>query len=290
MRIGHRSNAKEAGAAPHRRGGIHFTYLLDGEPEALDNYSLSIVQFVEEYSTPRHRHNFEQVRVMLEGEFSYAPGAVQKEGSVGYFCEGGYYTQKGLGPSRTLLLQVAGPSGDGYMSHDTLRGGGAELDRIGSFDDGVYSWTDEQGCKHNKDGYEAVWEHVNGRPLRYVGARYTDPVIMHPEAFEFLEVQGADGAETRLLGKFQERGLTITQLRLKGGACFPAGDGERVWVYFAVAGEGRANGEPWGAESAIHVDPGEEITFEAETDSLFYAFGLPAFADARADFFTSVAA
>lgn len=279
MKIAHISNAKEGGAAPHRRGGLQFRYLLDGDPLASDNYSLFIVEFSDEYSTPRHRHNFEQIRVMLEGSFSFGPDKVQEEGTVGYFPEGGYYTQQGVGHARTLILQVGGPSGSGFMSHDILRKGGDELAKVGSFVDGVYTWRDVDGQKHNSDGYEAVWEHVHGRPVSYPKPRYADPVIMDPEAFSYLAVDGCPDVELRNLGRFHERGLEIRQLKIAAGSCYDFEARERGWLFFVLSGEGRCLGEPWGAESAFSVEQGETARIECTEESELYMFGLPAFGE-----------
>jgi hypothetical protein len=281
LQISHPTNAKEGGAAAHRRGGLHFRYLLEGEEGAKDNYSLFLVEFTEDYATPRHRHNFEQIRIMLEGAFSFAPGRVQEEGSVGYFCEGGYYTQQGVGDARMLLLQVAGPSGEGYMSHDALRKGGDELAKGGRFDDGVYIWKDDGGKTHKADGYEAVWEHVHGRPISYTEPRYADPVILNPSAFSYLPHPSCPGIEERSLGRFHERGLEVRQRRMARGSACSFAAGERGWLFFALSGEGRAGNEPWGAESAFALAPGEAVEISCSEDSEFYMFGLPAFGEAE---------
>lgn len=71
-------------AQPHRSGGVSFRHLLAGEEDSLDNYSLSLVDVAELYEAPRHRHNFEQVRVILKGSFGFGPAAVQ--GSTRFQC------------------------------------------------------------------------------------------------------------------------------------------------------------------------------------------------------------
>lgn len=281
MQIAHRATARQEGAAPHRGGGIHFTYLLDGDPAMKDNFSLSIIDFEDGYSTPRHRHNFEQIRVMLDGEFSFAPGKTQKPGSVGYFCEGGYYTQHGLGRSRMLLLQVAGPGGEPYLNHDLLREGGRQLAEVGAFDDGVYSWTDDTGRKHNQDGYEAVWQHVFDRPLSYCKPRYSEPLIMDPDAFGWIEDADADGVEHRTLGVFNERVTRLGMIRLAAGARWTIDDPAQGWLWYVIEGAGHANDEAWSAESALHVDLGERAVIEASSDTVAYTFGLPRFEERR---------
>jgi hypothetical protein len=134
---------------------------------------------------------------------------VQEPGSIGYFSEGTRYTQHGEGRSRTLLLQVGGASGSGYMGFDALQRGIATLRSCGTFADGVFTWTDENGTKRNQDGYEAVWEHVHGRAIEYPQPRYQAPVILEPEHFLWIDV--AAGVKMRRLGQFNERGLGISQ-------------------------------------------------------------------------------
>jgi hypothetical protein len=203
-------------AQPHRAGGVSFRQLLAGDDDAPDNFSLSLVDVAERYVAPRHRHNFEQVRVMLEGRFGFGPGAVQEPGSIGYFCEGTHYTQQGDGPSTTLLLQCGGASGAGYMGFARLRRGIREIAPRGSFQGGVFTWHDHDGKKHNQDGYEAVWEHEFRRPMRYPKPRYQAPVICEPRHFEWL--RWARGVGLKRLGCFNERGLGVAMWRLDGGA------------------------------------------------------------------------
>ena len=173
-------------------------------------------------ATGHHRHNFDQVRIVLEGSFGFGPGPgpglVQHAGSVGYFCEGTHYTQQGEGRSLTLLLQVGGPSGAGFMSRRQLRQGIATLRDKGEFHEGMFTWYDAQGIKHDKDSYEAVWEHVHRRPIQYAKPQYSAPVLMDPERFAWVPMPGREGIWLRTLGRFSERGLAITQLRLAAGA------------------------------------------------------------------------
>ena len=68
---------------------------------------------------------------MLSGSFQWEENSAQEEGSVGYFTEGTPYKQKGINDSRTLILQVAGASGSGYMSYAQLQSAIAELQKDG---------------------------------------------------------------------------------------------------------------------------------------------------------------
>lgn len=267
--------AERRGAAAHRGGGIAFVSLLTGQEGAPDNFDLMLVDMNEDYLTPRHRHNFDQVRIMLRGYFEWAPDTPQPEGSVGYFPEGTYYTQKGVGPSQTLVLQVGGGSGNGYMSNRQLQDGIAALQREGRFEDGIYTRVSPVGTRCNIDGYQAVWEHVYGQPLSYPQPRYQTPLIAFPEAFNWLPC-GA-GAFMRHFGTYNEVGLGVRQLRVDAGGYAEIGGDRHPNLFYVVQGEGNCAGQGYGARGAIRVDRMERATIHAYSDSLFYQFCLPVF-------------
>jgi len=277
MRISHFATAPRAGSSPHRPGGICFVNLLEGTPFARDNYLLTIVDIEDEFFAPRHRHNFEQVRIMLSGSMSFGPDQEQQAGSVGYFCEGTFYTQKGMGASRTLLLQVGGPSGSGYMSRAQMDGGIANLQKMGRFEQGVFSWTDETGQKHNRDGYEAAWEQAFGRPISYESPRYDAPLIMWPDRFAYVPVQGETGVASKMLGRFNERGLEIAQLRLAADARHVVVDGGQHRLFFVIDGHGDASGLPFERYDAFDVPRDATVTLTAASELELYVIGLPRF-------------
>jgi hypothetical protein len=278
MILNHKSNAEQTRDYPHRPAGISLTNLLQGADGAPDNFVFELVETNGEYFTPRHHHNFEQVRYMLKGDFEWAPGVKQEEGTVGYFCEGTYYTQKSVGHSIILSLQLGGASGYGFMSRRQLREGGEALAKTGTFHDGVYTWHDQAGRKHNKDGYEAVWEHVNGRKLEYPPARYDAPVILRPAHFAYLPMAGVEGVATKELGRFNERGLEIKQIRMDAGASYAVDGRSKSYLFFVLSGEGTANGELWGPQTALRVERDEVVTLATREAAEFYAIGLPTFA------------
>lgn len=260
-----------------RGGDIRFHDLLQGTQGAADNYGLQWVEVDTEFSTPRHRHNFEQVRILLEGEFGFGPGQVQTAGTVGYFCEGTYYTQAAEGRSVTLLLQVGGPSGQGFMNRAQLRAGIGELSREGTFHDGVYTWLDAAGKKHNQDSFEAVWERMHGRPVRYPKPQFEAPVLMTPERFDWLAVPDAPGVRVRPMARFHGRGLEIGQLALDAGTRHAVDARAQGRLLFCIDGAGTANGEGWHARTAIECSRGESVTLVAEQASSFWVLGLPVF-------------
>jgi quercetin dioxygenase-like cupin family protein len=258
-----------------RGGSIGFRDLMVGQEGSVNNYGLQMVHIDEAYSTPQHRHNFEQVRIMLEGAFSFGPGLEQHEGSVGYFCEGTYYTQKDMGKSITLLLQIGGPSQQGFMSRMQLRRGIEALSNQGNFADGVFTWHDSQGKKHNQDSYEAVWEHVHGRPVRYPKPQYRGPVLLEPERFAWREI--GQGVQRKHLGTFNEYGLQLSQIKLAAGVHLTLETSEQAQLLFCTSGEGSLGGSAYGRWSSAQVSRGESAILSASAVSEFYVFGLPDF-------------
>ncbi len=259
-----------------RGGNITFYDLMTGPEGSPNNYGLQIVQVPDLYTTPRHRHNFEQVRVMLEGSFGFGPDQIQHAGTVGYFCEGTYYTQHGEGASTTLLLQIGGPSGAGFMSRRQLRAGMQVLAAQGSFAGGVYTWHDDQGTKHNQDSYEAVWEHTFGRTITYPRPRYHAPVLLTTERFAWRPLAGTPQVQVRELGRFNDYGLAVAQWKLSPGAAWRCTAAQAL-LAFCDEGEGQVSGQSFGRWSTLGLDAQEEVLIQARTSCCFTAFLLPDF-------------
>lgn len=257
--------------------GVAFHDLLCGVEGAPDNHSLQLVEVSGGYTAARHRHNFEQVRVVLEGSFGFGPGLVQQPGSVGYFCEGTCYSQEGSGRSLTLLLQLGGPSGSGYLSRRQLCEGVAALRSRGEFSDNHFTWYDAQGMRYQKERYEAVWEHVNGRPIQYARPQYAAPVLIEPDRFAWVPATGRDGVWLRTLGRFNDRGLALTQLKIDAGMSLELPRGEQVLLLFCAQGGGVVEGRNYSRLTALRVEVGETPRIRAARDSLFYGFELPRF-------------
>lgn len=279
MKIAHYATAERTGASPHRPGGIRFINLLRGEEWTIDNFWFTIAEIDEEFFGPRHRHNFEQVRIMLEGESQFDTGRIQKAGSIGYFSEGTYYQQTGKGHSATLLLQVPGASAAPYMSARQLAEGAEALQEIGEFNDGVFTWFDARGRKRNKDSYEAIWRHIFGREIEYPKPRYEGPILFWPKRFAYLNDPRQPGVAVKRLARFNERGLDLRQVKLEAHARWMIDTSDAASLLFATQGTGRVGREAWLKYSAIHAERNDTLVIEAEEESEFYVLGLPAFDD-----------
>jgi hypothetical protein len=198
-------------------------------------------------------------------------------GVIGYFPEGTPYgPQSSSVSSLTLVLQFGGASGNGYMTQEQLEAGTAELKAHGTFEKGVFRRNEGEDGKRNVDGYQAVWEYVNKRPMNYPAQRYRDPIMMSPEHFEWVPVEGAPGVCEKLMGVFTERRCEARFLRLAPQARIRA-SGRKI--YFVLTGDGQVSGPVSGQAyrryTTVFSEQGEEAAFDAETPTEILAFGLP---------------
>lgn len=258
--------------SPHRGGFAENKRLLAGDPQSPDNFELSLVRVDGEYVTPRHRHNFDQVRYMVEGRFGVGPDSVLEEGTISYFPEGVRYTQQGLGTSVTLLLQFGGANGHGFMNYGDLDRGYSELCEKGEFSKGVYSWIGEDGQRHNADAYDAIWEHIKGIKPIYSECRYDSPIVMQPELFQWV-ASAEHGVEEKLLGIFSERRIGIAWLKVGVGATHQL---KPNTLYHQLRGNGEAAGALW--RDGTTVDPqGDVFDYTAHSESEFVLLDRPRF-------------
>jgi hypothetical protein len=224
--------------------------------------------------SPRHRHNFDQVRFQLEGTYDFASDGQMTPGSIAYFPEGTRYgPQKTVDPQTlTLVLQMGGASGNGYLAETAFQKGLEELKTKGTFKDGVFTREKAAGGKVNQDAYEAVWEHCNGRELVYPKERYAHALFMTPDNFEWIA--GSPGAASKLIGVYNERGTKLAFHRLDAGARLRLED-HSLW--FVWKGAGDASGKPWRQWSTFQTEPGERAEVRASEPSEILQMALPRF-------------
>ena len=260
----------------HREGSLAFKNLFKGDEGDPNNFRWVLSRNSGTYRSPHHRHNFDQVRFCVEGTANIAPGKTLNQGDVGYFPEGTPYgPQEDLHAHRlTLVLQGGGASGLGYMSAAQLRRGHEELERLGGFSGGRFR---RHGGSESRDSYEAIWEHVFGRPIAYPPQRYDEPILIRSAAFAWRR-NGAGNASRKLFGSFTERGTRLEMLRIEPGERAVLGEDGATTLAFAVCGRGRHNGERWSAHSAFRIAPGETVKLEGEEPAELFVITLPTIA------------
>jgi hypothetical protein len=132
--------------------------------------------------------------------------------------------------------------------------------------------------KRNVDGYQAIWEHVNGRPMDYPKPRYPQPIFMDPENYAWVPVAGVPGVAEKLLGVFTERRSETGLIKLDAGASYVArGKG----VYVVTRGAGAVGDEPLRPLTTLYLGPGEPATVTAREEIELLHFGLPNLAGLR---------
>lgn len=258
------------------RGGTFFARtLMEGEPGAPGNFALGLGRNEGDFFSPRHRHNFEQIRLAFEGGLDFAKTGKLAEGMVGYFPEGVSYGPQSQAEgqvSTALVLQFGGASGSGYLSREQVKAGMEDLNKYGEFKDGVFHRRDAKDGKVNLDGFQAIWEHVNQRPLVYPKPRYEAPVLMDPAHYDWVPVAGAPGVSEKVLGVFTERRAEVGFLKLEAGARHTVGG---RGLYFVLSGTGSLHGESFRRQTTLYLDSGERATFEAKEAAAIIHFGLP---------------
>lgn len=270
----------------HRGNGLKFKDLFRGDEGTPENYYFSVVRQRDFYS-PRHKHNFDQFRYALRNTVSISPDVILSEGELAYHPEGVHY-----GPQRdddgkdrdVLVLQFGGTSGQGYISFDQLAQTQAQLKERGRFEGGKYY--SEVDRIHGKDGFEATWEHHNGRPLVYPLPRFDNPIIVKPQNFGWKPYASSsvdEGVFYKNLGTFTERETRVQVLRIDAGKTWRLDAQNSIQLLYVLRGQGsvttqseKDSSETVQVESAIRLKPESEgILLHATSGMEILHFILP---------------
>lgn len=276
MKIVHAADIEQVSRqVKHREGQFRYRRLLTGVAGTPGNFVLEIVATTHDFFSPRHRHNFDQFRYQLEGEFDFDRNGKMKPGCLAYFPEGtAYGPQTSATHALTLTLQFGGASGNGYMSADQIEIGSAELKKKGVFEKGVYRLDEDIEGRRATDGYQAVWEFVNQKSMVYPKQRYHDPIIMYPDSFAWSEL--SRGIFVKPISSFTECGTRATFVRMAQGARWTF-DGRAI--AFVNSGAGSIQGAPFEAHTAALCEATEAVDIHATLEAELLLFHLPRFAD-----------
>ena len=250
MRVSTAAETGSEAVGSMREGKLDQKHLLFGVDGSPNNYDLNLgVTGSGGWRTPRHRHNFDQIRYVIEGTLPYSETESLPQGWVGYFPESVHYgPQERSEGLRTMVLQCGGASGQGYLSVARREAVNAELAQIGAFKKGMYHYTDELGVEHAMDGSLAIFERAMGHALEFAEPRYTDVIAMNPDAFEWLPHPDA-GVQEKWVGTFTERNLMLGFLRLAEGAVYQAGQHPSIEILFQIDGQVAAGGSTYGPQT-----------------------------------------
>jgi hypothetical protein len=272
----------------HRVGAFEFKDLGQGRPGDPANFYLRMVTSHGDFFSPRHLHNFDQVRVQLRGAFSFAEDGVMQPGCIGYFPEGTPYgPQTSAEDTMQLVMQLGGPGGSGYVGEEERVADVAALARVGRFERGRYFGPDDRGAS-GVDSFEAVWEYALKRPVRYPSARLAKPLLAYPEAWVWSAIDGWPAARCKTLWDFGPRTVACRIVALDAGAALETLDalgarGPRTWFVQSGAGVLRGYGcaggraADYAAFDAWHPRQAEAVRIEASEDSVFLVLSHPRF-------------
>ena len=256
--------------------------LETGVPGLTAEYSMSLVP--EGYFTPRHRHNFDQIRYTLTGVQSTGHGDLGP-GECGYFPEGAYYgPQKQEGECTTLVLQFQGASGLHLLSNEEMNATYQKMIAAGAtFENGIYKAVGPNGRRINKDSYLAIWEEHEGKKLTFPQPRYRVPTMMIADNYSWVPDRKRRGVETRHMGTFTEHRTAIGFFRLTPGAAIPARRREDAELVYLLEGSMNYGGRGWGPGTYMYVKPGARLdAMSSETGATFFAITLPMVAELAA--------
>ena len=226
------------------------------------------------FFSPRHKHNFDQFRMCIEGRTSIDPKKYLVPDEVGYFPEGtSYGPQQDTEENLTMVLQFGAASGGGYASRAQVKRAQDELIKIGEFKDGVFRRREGEGRK-NQDGFEAVWEQIMGRKLVYPAPRFDNPVFMTHENFGWRPGKGK-GVAVKTLGIFTERETRLEMVKLEPDAEWTNPAEDAITIAFVMGGAGTCAGQAYDTYAAIETVSGETATVRATTETILLVMVLP---------------
>ncbi len=270
--------ADEDWVSDHPLGSILFKHLLKGEPGSPENFMLILGRQDGDFLMPRHRHNFDQIRLPLLGDMNLGRGVVLREGEIGYFAEGLAYGPQDdpLGSARPgeriqLVLQFGGASAYGFMGIEQRRQARDELAKVGHFEGPYYLRADGK----KEWGLNTIWEHAFGSKLKYPRSRYKDVVIADPAHFHWHPVRGAHGVVRKFMGAFSERAVSIEMIKIAPGAMWSSTDPTARRLLVVLSGAGTAADQPLSYLTALQADAGEPLEIRASTGMELFVVGLP---------------
>ncbi|GJH31016.1 hypothetical protein [Caballeronia novacaledonica] len=279
MQISDTPSSAPAAVGTMREGVLKLKFLLTGKDDDPSNYAMFVSTAGSGgWTTPRHRHNFDQLRYVVKGTYPYASGKVMHEGWVGYFPESVRYgPQERPEGLEMITLQFGGASGSGYLSVERREAANKVLQQKGEFKDGIFTYFDEHGKRHNQDGSEACFEQATGQKVQYAKPRYEEPILMDPSSYEWVP-EAARGVSTKWLGSFTERELRVGFTRVETESVFHAGEQASIELLYLAEGEVQHEGRSFGPGTAFEFAANEgPVALKALSQNTFYRVILPIF-------------
>jgi hypothetical protein len=254
-----------------RTGKISRKFIREGELAPGVGYTSDLVKYHDGhgvFTAPRHRHNFDQIRLTLSGETDYGYEQIAGPGDATFFPAGAYYGPERFEAAEIFLLQWS----PDWVTRKQSDSAYAELAKTGEFKDGYYVSTDENGQEVRKDGTNAVWEAVNRKPLVIPSPQYQQPILMRPEGFEWKP--SSDGVDIKDLGHFTDADLNVATYRWSESGAFTLTP-ERTYILWIGSGAMTLDGRWLGEKSILFSDFGETHELHGAQAGEAICVGLP---------------
>ena len=238
-------------------------------------YSYSIAP--KGYFTPKHKHNFDQIRYTVSGNQSTGLGDLGPD-ECGYFPEGAFYgPQNQEEDCAALVLQFQGASGEHLLSNEEMNATYQKMISNGAkFENGIYSEHKPNGRKVSKDSYVAIWEQHEGEKLKFPKPRYRQPVMMLANEFRWLKSFSNPGVFTKHLMSFTEYKNEIGFIKIQPKAFLNPTVQTEVELRYLLNGEVNFEGKTWGPDSYFFMPRGCDIDkFQALSEATFFSIKLP---------------
>jgi hypothetical protein len=257
----------------NRPGRVHRKLVREGEVSPGVGYTVDLVRYEGghgTFSAPRHKHNFDQIRYTISGHPDFGHHQVASPGQSAFFPAGAAYGPETIEESDMLLVQW----GENWMTraqHDATHG---EMQKVGEFRDGYYITTDASGDEHRADGRNAVWETFTGLKLIYPTPRYPQPVMMEPEGFSWRQAPGGTGVSQKVLGRFTEDDVYVSNYRWDQAGGVLTLSPERTQLAWIIDGNLTVDGASYDPATVIISEYGESSALSGTQDTQAVVFGL----------------
>jgi hypothetical protein len=119
---------------------------------------------------------------------------------------------------------------------------------------------------------QAIWEHINGRPMIYPKPRLINPAFMDPTHYAWSKVDGASNVAEKLFPVFSDRGAESRIVKLETGARHAL---RGRAVYYALSGKGTVGSEPLRTMTSFYLDAGESVEIAARETLEILQLGMP---------------
>lgn len=240
-----------------REGILQMNILLTGQDGSPNNYVLMINRAGSGgWATPRHRHNFDQFRFVVEGNYPLQPGKTMQQGTTAYFPESVPYGPQDRPEGLLVLtLQCGGASGNGFLSVAQREAANDVLKKKGEFKNGIFTYVDEHGHRRSQDGSEACFEQATGHKVSFAKPRYEDLIMMDPANYEWIP--DGRGVASKWLGTFTERNERFGFVRIDTDATFSAGTEPAIELMFVSKGRVAIDGKEYATHTAFEFEPRE---------------------------------